>query len=302
MPDSGLVGAQENLRPHSVSCLIAITLHALNITLCFRKLYRNDSYLDILSGDIPLSSRSSAAIENRFLNNNARSLKPLRKPNFPKGPHGEILAVDHEAPVLLQDERKKPEAATSSSEKAPNITISTDSEKRMAKMSIDDIPERSVINGQIPAESDQEKPQPLSMLKLEIVQNHLANHKKMMDRVGAIASASKQRETWMLHFPLEKADGEMFGVVVQCVPVDHPKRCWVILADHETQCDKLLRDINGQVNPEGKPVRYDDILVDDIYTAPYEGFYYRVVILEKVCIVRVAGTNYRGSTSLGHLA
>lgn len=193
--------------------------------------------------------------------------------------------MDHEAPVLLQDERKKPEA--SSSDMAQNITISTDSEKRMAKMSIDDIPERSVITDQIPAESEKEKPQPLSMLKLEIVQNHLANHKKMMDRVGAIASASKQRETWMLHFPLEKAAGEIFEAVVQYVVADQPKRCWVISADHEPQCDKLLRDINGQVNPNGESVKFDAIQVNDICTAPYEGIYYRAVILEKVRMMLV---------------
>lgn len=242
---------------------------------------RNDSYLEVLSGGVALSQKSSATIaqaSNHNLNNNARSLKPLRKPNFP-GP-GEVLSVEHAAPVLLRDEKKKPEA--NSPEKTPNITITMNSEKRMAKMSIDDNPERSVINYQKPAESEEEKPQPLSTLQLEIVQTHLENHKKMMDKAGQIASASKQRETWMLHFPLEKTDGEVFEVVVQYVVPDQPKRCWVISADHETQCDKLLRDINGQVNPNGEPVKFDVIQVNDICTAPYVGAYYRAVILEKV--------------------
>ncbi|XP_065083783.1 uncharacterized protein LOC135705858 [Ochlerotatus camptorhynchus] len=237
------------------------------------KLYPADSYLEVLAGGVMLPPRNSVTTERtsrKLLANNGRSLTPLRRPHFHMGPVGASVN---------RDVKGLPSEPT---EKARNITVTMESEQRMVKIKAKDSYQKNAIEDLRPAECAANTPQMSAKLKLEM----LKQHKKVDKADRVVESTNKQCKTWMLHFPLEKSEGEMFGVVVQCVPADQPKRCWVILADHETQCDKLLRDINGQVNPEGKSIRYDDILVDDIYTAPYEGFYYRVVILEKIDSVK----------------
>lgn len=256
-----------------------IYTYVLELPLLCRKLYRNDSYLDVLSGGVALAPRRMATVENRILNNNARSLKPLRKPHFNKA-SVQLLSAEHDAAALPLNGTNEPELV--SPKKANNITITMVSEKRMAQMSIDDSPDRNANFEQKPTESDGEKAQQLSQLQLEIVENHRENSQNIVDKAGIMVAPGKQRETWMLHFPLEKADGEVFEVVIQYVVEHQPDLCWVVLTDHETQCDKMLRDINGQVNPNGEPVKFDDIQVNDIFTAPYMDIYYRAVILEKV--------------------
>lgn len=298
----------------SVECQIRDWSEHKKVCIVIPKLYPNDSYLDVLASGVTLPLRSSSLIEqasSRMLVNNGRSLKPPRKPNFPVG--SVEVSVAREATASLPDgcdnvpEKSEPDG--SPSKKANNITVTADCVKRMSKMKIEEIPQRNTVSELKPKKQNgAEKPQSLANLKLEMIKNH----KKFVDlkeaaaasgsQEGASPAVNKQRNNWLLHFPLDKPEGEFFEVIVQYVVANQRKQCWVISADHETQCDKLLRDINGQINPQGTPVKYEDVQVDDIYAAPYEGLYYRVVILEKVdpakSLVKVRLIDYGNEVTL----
>ncbi|XP_062705567.1 uncharacterized protein LOC109432555 isoform X2 [Aedes albopictus] len=300
----------------SVECQIRDWSEHKKVCIVIPKLYPNDSYLDVLASGVTLPLRSSSLIEqasSRMLANNGRSLRPLRKPNFPMG--SVEASVGREATASLPDgcdneQEDKVESNGSVSNTVSNITVSTsDCEKRMSKMKIEEIGQNGMVKESAKPKNPvgAEKPQSLANLKLEMIKNH----KKYVENCQGAAAAlpaggappsNKQRNNWLLHFPLEKADGEPFEVIVQYVVANRPNECWVISADHETQCDKLLRDINGQINPKGDPIKYDDVQVDDIYAAPYEGLYYRVVILEKVdeakSLVKVRLIDYGNEANL----
>lgn len=288
----------------SVECQIRDWSEHKKICVAIPKLHPNDSYLEVLAGGVTLPLRS-----NRIMANNGRALKPMRKPNFPMG--SVEASVDREATASLPDgcenglDRKEPSGG-SPSKKAQNIVVTAvDCEKRMAKMKIDEILQHNNMNEANATDIvDAVKPQSLANLKLEMIKNYKKNLERTIATVpsGTAPGTVKQRKDWLLHFPLEKAEGEFFDVIVQYIVPKQPKRCWVISGDHETQCDKLLRDINGQINPKEDSIKYDSVQVEDIYAAPYEGLYYRVMILEKVdaakCLVKVRLIDYGNEVTL----
>lgn len=296
----------------SVECQIRDWSEHKKVCIGIPKLCPNDSYLDVLAGGVALPLRSSSLIEqasSRMLANNGRSLKPLRKPNFPMG--SVEASVGREATASLPDgSDNEPAQNGSASNTVSNITVTTsDCEKRMSKMKIEEISQHSTAKESAKPKSPvcAEKPQTLANLKLEMIKNHKKFIESCQDAaaaspVDASAAPNKQRNNWLLHFPLEKADGEFFEVIVQYVVPNRRNQCWVISADHDTQCDKLLRDINGQINPKGDPIKYEDVQIDDIYAAPYEGFYYRVVVLKKVdaskSLVKVRLIDYGNEATL----
>lgn len=198
--------------------------------------------------------------------NNGRSLKS----NYPMG--SVEVSVGRKAIESIPDEERKSDGVSSMKAQGMSVSEMVENVRRGSKMKIEDVSQSNMTVGCEPAESVAEKPQTSTELKPDTVQCP-----------KNIVSANKHCQPWMLHFPLEKADGEVFEVVVQHVVVKQPALCWVVLSDHESQCNQLLRDINVQVDPREKPLNYDDMQVDDVYSGPFEGVFYRVVILEKVC-------------------
>lgn len=206
-----------------------------------------------------------------MLQNNSRTLKPLRKPNIPLGTIE--VSFNREATAKLTEPGPAPVSK--------NITVTTpsssvsDAVERVAKMKIQEVEKQLQVqaeaSGNVAA-----KPQSLAKMKIDIIKNHQANKGK----VGPTVAAAAAPKPWLLHFPIEKPVGEPFEVIVQCLVA--PARAWVMVASYEAECDKLLNNINQQLGAAGEPVKYEQIQVDDIYAAPYESLFYRVVVLEKV--------------------
>lgn len=245
------------------------------VCVALPKLVSNASYLNVLARSVtlPLSNSIEPVVgagAGRMLQNNDRALKPLRKPKIPLGTIE--VALNREATAKLSE----PEAAEPVSKgvvaAAPANPLA-DAVERVAKAKIQEV-EKQV--------EDAGKPQSLARLKIDIIKNHqqmaAANKAKVVAPEVKVASAAPPKP-WLLHFPLEKAVGEPFEVIVQCLVA--PARAWVMLASYEAECDKLLNNINQQLGTAGEPVKYEAIQVDDIFAAPYENWFYRVVVLEK---------------------
>ncbi|XP_065095769.1 uncharacterized protein LOC135717560 [Ochlerotatus camptorhynchus] len=269
----------------SFECQIRDWSEHKQICVTVPKLYPNNSYLELLTSGVRLPLKGPAMIEQGSIRlvNNGRSLKS----NFPMG--SVEVSVDRKATDSIPDEEKESDGAPSM--KTQDMFDMVENVKRVSKMKIEDVSQRDMINGCKSAEYVAEEAQTLTEFEPGMVQSP----KK-------IVSANNHCKPWMLHFPLEKADGEVFDVVIQHVVVNQPMLCWVVLPDHESQCNQLLRDINVQIDPSAKPVKYDDIQVDDVYTGLYEDLYYRVVILEKIdparSLVRVRLIDYGNELTL----
>ncbi|XP_058820578.1 uncharacterized protein LOC131682827 [Topomyia yanbarensis] len=291
----------------SVECQIRDWADHKKVCINIPKLYPNNSYLEILAGGVALPLRSSSVIEqatSRMLAIDGRSLKPLRKPNIPLGT---VEASINREVTSKFNNTSNDESHFKSS--AHNITVtapSTDCEKRFSAMKIEVFQEKSNVNHSSSIQDisvskeerpeSPQKPQTLAKLKLEVIKNHQMMAKAAGKTQLAAATSSQSKldcavpavganspKYWLEPFPLEKNDGELFEVIVQCIESTTPKRAWVILASHEAVCDKLLRDIQSQLNRKGEPITYEQIEVNDIFAAPFDGdVYYRVVILEKV--------------------
>lgn len=240
------------------------------VCVALPKLVSNTSYLNVLARSVTLPLSNSiepAAASGRMLQNNDRALKPLRKPKIPLGTIE--VALNREATAKLSE----PEQV----EPVPkSITANplADAVERVAKAKIQEV-EKQV--------EDAGRPQSLARLKIDIIKNHqqmtTANKAKVAATPEVKVAAAAQPKPWLLHFPLEKAVGEPFEVIVQCLVA--PARAWVMVASYEAECDKLLNNINQQLGAAGEPVKYESIQADDIFAAPYENWFYRVVVLEK---------------------
>ncbi|XP_055545078.1 uncharacterized protein LOC129730077 [Wyeomyia smithii] len=286
----------------SVECQIRDWSEHKKICVSVPKLYPNDNYLDILAGGVGLPLRSSSIIEQAssrmLVATGGRSLKPMRKPNIPIGTVE--VSVNRKSISKFVDTDGK----ASGDETAKNISITastSDCIKRYSSMKIEEIPRAgpnpsgtNLFKGQPepnqeklaqqqvkPASPEVQKPQTLANLKLEIIKHH-----QMMSKTAEKVvrpELSSQQKPWLEPFPLEIKDGEPFEVIIQCLVGNKPNRVWVIMASHETECEKLLRNIQAQLNPKGETLSFDQVNVDDIYAAPYgDGIYYRAVILEKI--------------------
>ncbi|XP_053696103.1 uncharacterized protein LOC128743533 [Sabethes cyaneus] len=248
------------------------------------KLYPNDSYLEILAGGVGLPLRGSSIIEqasSRMLAaGSGRSLKPMRKPNIPIGTVE--ISVNREAISKFVNTEDEP------CEAAKNIAITAptaDCNKRYSAIKIEEIPRAGTIHQAKSASPVIEKPQTLAKLKLEIIKHHQMMAKDVEKALPSTAKSepNNQPKPWLQPFPLEKKDGEPFEAIVQCLVGNKPNRIWVIMASHETECEKLLREIQGQLNRKNEVVRFEQVEVDDIFAAPYEDdVFYRAVILEKI--------------------
>ncbi|XP_055597063.1 uncharacterized protein LOC129747072 [Uranotaenia lowii] len=261
----------------TVECQIRDWSEHKRICISIPKLYPNDSYVDLLSGGLAPPRKGAIFADQsslRILANNSRSLKPLRKPNVPLG----TIEISVNRENTFKPVEKAVEAKTTSPTKTTtNIQItapSASNEKRSSQVKIEEVSESSTVP---------EKPQSLAKLKLEVLKNHQSNKKKNDAAKPDESDRNQQRKPWLFPFPVDKKNGEPFDVIVQCRVPDQQNAFWVIQATHETQCDKLLRDIHSQLNTKAVQfIEYDKIQVDDIFAAPFEDIYYRVVILEKV--------------------
>ncbi|XP_058453750.1 uncharacterized protein LOC131431855 [Malaya genurostris] len=286
----------------SVECQIRDWADHKKVCIMIPKLYPNDSYLEVLAGGVALPLRSSTVIEqatSRMLAIGGRSLKPLRKPNIPLGTVE--VSVNREATSTLTGIEK---GTIHMKEPTHNITViapTFDCEKRVSAMKIEEVYQeeanitKSNSKPDLPVspQSQSERPQSLAKLKLEVLKNHQMmtktneklslNSNQSKDVCSGPIVAANMPKYWLEPFPLEKQDGELFEVIVQCLVNGNSKRLWVILASHEAVCEKLLRDIQSQLVRNGEPIKYEQIEVNDIFAAPYEcDYYYRVIVLEKV--------------------
>ncbi|XP_055643588.1 uncharacterized protein LOC129779870 [Toxorhynchites rutilus septentrionalis] len=271
----------------SVECQIRDWSEHKKICIVVPKLYPNDSYLNILAGGVTLPLKSSSLIEQastRMLQNNSRSLKPLRKPNIPV--RTVEMSVNRENTAKLphgNGDNNDPKDGHNSV-KELRITAAEDCDKPFTRPTIEEI-----SPSEQSSHFDKPKSHFLATRKLEIVQRKQTATKSdnsmkesEPNACAPATTANSQTKPWMLHFPITVKDGEFFEVIVEYVVPDQPKRAWVILASHEVECDKLLRDIHGQLNPNGDLIAYDAIQLDDIYAAPFEDIYYRAVVLAKI--------------------
>ncbi|EDS38065.1 conserved hypothetical protein [Culex quinquefasciatus] len=218
------------------------------------KLVPNASYLSVLG--VSRTESISAAGLGRMWQNNARALKPLRKPNIPLGTIE--VSLDREATAKLTE----PEAEPVSKE----ITVTTastssvaDSVERVAKMKLQEVEKQQ----QVEVNGSGVKPQSLAKLKIDIIKNHQVNKGKVGPVVAAAAApevkvAPQQPKPWLLHFPIEKPVGEPFEVIVQClveiVNLSHPlevnERIRIRMKDAaEVDGRKLVEIVQPPVTP-----------------------------------------------------
>ncbi|KAL1397947.1 hypothetical protein pipiens_009354 [Culex pipiens pipiens] len=218
------------------------------------KLVPNASYLSVLG--VSRTESISAAGLGRMWQNNARALKPLRKPNIPLGTIE--VSLDREATAKLTEPEAEPVSKEITVTAAPTSSVA-DAVERVAKMKLQEVEkqQQGEVNG------GGVKPQSLAKLKIDIIKNHQVNKGK----VGPVVAAAAAPEVKVA--PPTKA----------CLVGSN--RAWVMLASYEADSDKLLNDINQQLGAAGEPVKYDEVQVEGIYAAPYENYFYRVVVLEK---------------------
>lgn len=232
-----------------------------------------------MAGGVTLPLKNSSVIEQasvRMLKNNGRSLKPLRKPNIPMGTVE--TSVNRETISKLSNcnaDNSEPEDIDCSV-KDLRITVIEDCEKGFTRPTIEEIPQSKSRSWNLNAP----KPQ-CSTNREQDIKQVAAKSEPVPDTCAPVVT-NNQTKPWLLHFPIGVKDGEFFEVIVEYLVPNQPKQVWVILATHEVECDKLLRDIHGQLNPNGELIPYDHIQPDDIYAAPFEDIYYRAVVLAKV--------------------
>lgn len=230
------------------------------VCVALPKLVSNTSYLNVLSRSVTLPLGNSIE-SGRMLQNNDRALKPLRKPKIPMGAIEVSLNREATAKLSEADSKEVPTTATN--------TLA-DAVERVAKAKIQEVEKQMEEAG---------KPQSLASLKIDIIKNHQQMAAANKAKVAPVEVKAVQQKPWLLHFPLEKPVGESFEVIVQCLVA--PAQAWVMLASYEVECNKLLNNINQQLGAVGEPVRYEQIEIDDIFAAPFENWFYRVVVLEK---------------------
>lgn len=265
----------------SVECQIRDWAEHKKVCIAIPKLFPSDSYMSILVGGESIES----VVPKTILLNNKRSLKPLRKPNIP---HGTVeVSVNREATANLSRDctSSDPTNTPPSSPQNVTVTIQSNGEKSYSTSKIEELSPASANK----FESALNKSSPTgARQKLHTIKTHHQAHSPKVitptvpEDTSAQAASGNLTRPWLLHFPLERKVGEPFEVIVQYIVPDEPKRFWVILACHEAQCDKLLRDIHGQLNTNSESPKYDQIEIDEIYAAPFEEVYYRVVVLGKV--------------------
>lgn len=112
-----------------------------------------------MGNSITTTVRKSKALEN-----NGRSLTPLRKPHF-------CFGASKVKALPPPDVKREPSG--SPSEKARNITVAMESEKRMVKMEVGDMNSQGhAIVDRRPVENAANKPQMWAKLQLQILKKH----------------------------------------------------------------------------------------------------------------------------------
>lgn len=90
--------------------------------------------------------------------------------------------------------------------------------------------------------------------------------------------ATKQLQNWTRPFPIE--EGKFIKAVVQYVCPETYDICWVMLSEHEVECNKLLKGIHRAVGTSTPSCQPNDIQLNQLYAAPFEEVYYRAVCIE----------------------
>lgn len=82
---------------------------------------------------------------------------------------------------------------------------------------------------------------------------------------------------WKTIFPIEKRDA--VEVIVQFVEDVDQKILWVILKSCEENCNNLLTLINESITIESEPCLLNELKLNELVAAPYDGLYYRATII-----------------------
>lgn len=101
----------------------------------------------------------------------------------------------------------------------------------------------------------------------------LLNPPTMKERV-----ATPLPQAWEKHFPIDES--QPIDVVVQhAVATGFQSIYWVQLAEHESECTKLLHGINRFIGEASKHCQPSEIALNRVYAVPFDDVFYRAVCL-----------------------